>query len=132
MMSALSGSADYIDSRDVLAVFEPLEDRDFDPDDPPELFPDDPLDDDEREEMESLRELLSAMESASADSARDGIIAYNEKYFEEYAKEFASDIGAISDDAGWPASFIDWEAAANALKQDYSEFEWDGATWLTR
>lgn len=32
----------------------------------------------------------------------------------------------------WPFMHIDWEAAADALKQDYTEVELDGDTYLVR
>jgi len=40
-------------------------------------------------------------------------------YFQEYAQELAEDIGAVGRNAQWPNAYIDWEEAADALKQDY-------------
>ena len=42
-----------------------------------------------------------------------------DSYFEQYAQELAEDIGAVQKEATWPNQYIDWEAAADALKQDY-------------
>lgn len=56
----------------------------------------------------------------------------NEKYFTEYAEELADDIGAIDKKAGWPLTHIDWNAAAEDLKQDYTEIDFDGTTFLVR
>lgn len=53
--------------------------------------------------------------------------------FEKYAEEFANDIGAVdSRDNQWPTSHIDWEAAADDLKQDYQEVEFGSYTYLIR
>ncbi len=55
-----------------------------------------------------------------------------EDEFEDYARELAEDIGAISKDTQWPATCIDWEQAANELRHDYSEVEVNGVTYLYR
>lgn len=55
-----------------------------------------------------------------------------DEYFEDYARDLADDIGAIDSDAGWPTSYIDWEAAADALKMDYTEYELGGYTFWAR
>jgi hypothetical protein len=52
--------------------------------------------------------------------------------FTEYAEELADDLGLTPRDAGWPVTHIDWEAAADALRQDYTEYEWQGTTYLAR
>lgn len=54
-----------------------------------------------------------------------------EDEFEEYAEELADDLGMLHD-AGWPVIHIDWAAAADSLRQDYTEFEWQGTTYLAR
>lgn len=61
-----------------------------------------------------------------------GAALIHEGYFTEYAQEFASDIGAVNDDHGWPLSYIDWDAASEALKQDYTEVSFLGATYYVR
>jgi antirestriction protein len=52
----------------------------------------------------------------------------------EYAQEFAEDIGAVEKDSsgGWPGFYIDWEAAAEALQQDYTVVEFRGSTYYVR
>lgn len=52
--------------------------------------------------------------------------------FVEYAKELASDLGAVSQDAGWPNRHIDWEAAADELKIDYTEVTFLGNDYYVR
>ena len=55
-----------------------------------------------------------------------------EDHFPAYAEELASDIGAIDSNASWPLTFIDWDAAADALKVDYSAVTLDGHEYLIR
>lgn len=52
--------------------------------------------------------------------------------FEDYARELAEDIGDMPREQSWPASYIDWEAAADALKMDYTTVEYDGTTHYIR
>jgi antirestriction protein len=53
-------------------------------------------------------------------------------YFVDYARELAEDIGAINPDASWPLSYIDWEAAADALRVDYVTVSYAGDDYLIR
>lgn len=50
-------------------------------------------------------------------------------HFIDYAKRLAEDIGALDPHAGWPVRHIDWDAAADALKADYSAIEVNGTTY---
>lgn len=52
--------------------------------------------------------------------------------FEAYAEELAGDIGAIDPEAGWPLNRIDWEAAADDLKIDYTESDFNGTSYYWR
>lgn len=103
--------ADILDSRDIIAKIEELE----------SLLEDDPddfnSDDDKREELKNLRAL--AEESSGSPDWPYGETLIADSYFEQYAQELAEDIGAVQKDATWPNQYIDWEAAADALKQDY-------------
>lgn len=83
-------------------------------------------------EAEELRKLEEFNEEAEGYGDGRNWDAVNEDYFESYAEQLASDIGAIQPDAGWPLMFIDWKAAAEALKQDYTEIELDGQSFWTR
>ena len=49
--------------------------------------------------------------------------------FENYARELAEDIGAIGRDNPWPTSHIDWEAAADELKQDFAAVDFGSSTY---
>lgn len=113
---------DLIDSRDIIARIADLE---SDIDDTPEG--EEP---DENEELQALRAL-----QAEAEGCGDweyGATLILDSYFQEYAQELAEDIGAISKDMPWPACHIDWEAAADALKQDYTSVTFADETYWVR
>ena len=84
---------------------------------------------DAQEELDTLLELESEIGSLE-ECARHGVYFIDEDYFVEYAKEFAHDIGAIDSDTTWPATHIDWDAAADELRMDYTEVEFDGNSYL--
>lgn len=50
----------------------------------------------------------------------------------EADQELAYDIGAVDPNAGWPVSEIDWDSAAETLKQDYMELDFNGNTYYIR
>ena len=58
-----------------------------------------------------------------------GIGFIRESYWVDYCRELADDIGAVDKSARWPMSFVDWDAAADALTVDYDETEIDGTTY---
>lgn len=86
------------------------------------------------DELKELQELLKLEDQASG--SPDWIYGetlIRDSYFEDYAKNFAEDIGAIERNSRWPARHIDWKAAADALKQDYMSVEFRGETyWIFR
>ena len=114
---------DLIDSRDIIKRLDELEDREDDEDDA--------LDEAEAEELDKLRDFANEAAGYAPDW-RYGETLILDSYFEEYAQQLAEDIGAISSDAGWPLSYIDWEAAADALKQDYTMVSIDGHDYWIR
>jgi hypothetical protein len=114
----IENSESVIDSRDVIARINYLESDE------------DSLDEEEREELAALRAL--AEEASGSPDWQYGETLIRDSYFTEYAQELAEDIGAINKDAGWPNSYIDWDAAADALKMDYSSAEFDGVTYWIR
>jgi len=124
----ISNSMDYIDSRDVLERIEELED---------ELENLDPeasgLD---VEEIEEELELLNSLKDEWGDdeSFEWGIQFIHEDYFEDYARELAWELGYITNDKEWqwPYSHINWSAAAEELKIDYQEIDFDGVTYYGR
>lgn len=83
------------------------------------------------EEFLKLRDLDEAASSYSSDW-QFGATLIADDYFATYAEEFASDIGAISREAQWPLQHIDWEAASEALKADYTAIQFDGRQYWVR
>lgn len=60
-----------------------------------------------------------------------GVSGFAEHYAEEYAEEFAYDTGAV-ERGSWVERYIDWEKAADDLKEDYTEVEILGHTFYLR
>lgn len=58
-----------------------------------------------------------------------GAFMIADNHFEDYAQELAEDTGAIDRNAKWPLTHIDWDAAAEELKYDYSEFTIAGRSY---
>lgn len=83
---------------------------------------------DEQTELAELDEL----ESEVGREWRHGEQLIPEDYFENHARELAVDLGSIPDDAKWPCTCIDWEQAAEELKQDYSQADYQGTTYFFR
>ena len=61
-----------------------------------------------------------------------GSTLVREDHWEDYAREYAEDIGALDDNARWPADCIDWEKAASELAMDYTTIEFGGHDWYAR
>lgn len=82
-------------------------------------------------EEEELAELETLENEVSEFMHGETLIS--EDYFEDYAREMAEDIhGRSIRDAKWPFTCIDWSEAADELRQDYSETEYQGTTYLFR
>jgi hypothetical protein len=86
----------------------------------------------EEQELEELHELESELGMTLEAADQNGLYFIDEDYFVEYAKEFAYDVGAIDSDAVWPCTHIDWDAAADELRMDYTEVEYEGSTYLVQ
>jgi tetrahydromethanopterin S-methyltransferase subunit B len=154
MTRTISNSDDVIDSRDVIEriaeleserqdltdalttaqteYFDTLESR---TDDAKQTLDDaqqalDEWDEENGAELKALQAL--ADEASGSPDWKYGETLIRDSYFEEYAQELAEDIGAIKTDASWPNNHIDWEAAADALKQDYMSVEFDGVEYWIR
>lgn len=108
---------DIIDTRELHARYDELQEK----------IEDDVLD---LQEQSDWNELLE-MENYISDFWH-GETLVPEDEFTEYARQLAEDIGSFSDNAEWPLYHIDWEAAADDLRQDYTEFQWQGQTYLAR
>lgn len=86
------------------------------------------LDPDDRNRVDEIRELLLELGSY----AYDGLTLIPEDEFEKFARQYAEDCGAIEEDGRWPTTHIDWEAAADDLRNDYTCITFDGEDYLYR
>jgi hypothetical protein len=77
------------------------------------------------------RDLIRRLNELDGDW-RHGEALILDSHFENYARELAEDIGMVDKSDQWPNRCIDWEQAAEELKQDYSSFEIDGYTYWMR
>lgn len=132
MSNEISNTDSVIDSRDVIARIEELTDlgTHYDGGEDP-LFNIRLLDGDERHEYEALTKLAEQAEGYAPDW-NFGATLIHDDYFKTYAEELAEEIGAIDPEAGWPLNRIDWEAAADDLKIDYTAVDFDGETYWIR
>lgn len=82
----------------------------------------------ELEELGDLKLLMGRLKGCGGDyqyaSAWYPVTLIRDSYFQDHAREMAEEIGAINKEAAWPAQHIDWEAAADALKMDYTSVDW--------
>jgi hypothetical protein len=122
MMAAtnpISNTEDYVDTRDILERIDYLE------------LDEDELEE-EAEELETLRKLIDEVRQYSGEEPEHGALLIRDTSFMDYAQELAEDIGAIGQNLQWPLMYIDWEAAADALKMDYSPVDFDGVEYWVR
>lgn len=120
-MPDISEHDDVIDSRDVIARFGELSDRD--------LYPLGTFTQDETDEYIALRDLI---EDGQEDEWRYGVTLIRDSYWVQYAQEYAEETGAFSSTTTWPFTCIDWEEAASDLQQDYSPVTFAGVTYWVR
>jgi len=144
-MQRIDNTEDLISSLDVIASIEELEAEraaladaitTADLDDPDALAAAETAlkewdEGDEGEELADLNRLAEEAEGYAVDWEY-GETLIRSSYFRTYAEELAEEIGAISLDAPWPAHHIDWEAAAEELKQDYTAVDFGGVTYWVR
>lgn len=74
---------------------------------------------------DELKTLTEFRDEVGSGEYKYGITFIADSHFKEYAEQVAEDIGAIDRDAAWPLNYIDWDAAADALKMDYSSITLD-------
>lgn len=124
-LSDFSG-ADVFDIRDVIARFEELETdlEGFEDKSGCEY-------DDLKQEHDTLKNFLDSVEGRGGDEQWRGswypVAFIADSYFEDYTREFASDVyGREIDEAKWPFDCIDWSKAADELRVDYSSVDLDG------
>jgi hypothetical protein len=132
----ISNTDDVIDSRDVIARIEALQDER----DNLEAMDDVEItlelrqaDWDESEEGQELKVLLALQDDAEDSSDwKYGETLIRDSHFEDYAQELAEDCGMIERDVKWPYTCIDWERAASELQQDYMQVNFDGVDYWIR
>lgn len=117
-MSDLDGTDEYFDSREVIEAIDDLES-------------DEEWTIDERNQHRELVRFRDE-EGKQFSDWQYGVTFIRLDGFEDYAKEYAEDIGAISRDPQWPLQHIDWTAAAEALAEDYTEVTLHGVEYLGR
>lgn len=134
----------YLDTRDLIARIEELRsDRDGwvlgAPDGSetpnPEGWADDEPDD--AAELATLESFMDEMKGYGGDEQWEGdwypVTLIREDVFQEYAEEMADDLhGKEMRDLSWPFQFIDWEAAANALRVAYGSATYGSTEYLYR
>jgi len=87
-------------------------------------------DEDDGQELKALTDL--ADEASASPDWTYGETLIRDSYFQDYAMQLAEEIGAIGENLDWPACHIDWDAAADALKQDYTRVDFDGVDYWIR
>lgn len=125
----ITNSADIIDVRDIIARVEALESL-------PPSDESDGMDNEEREELATLTALLDEMRGNGGDVDWQGawypLLLVRESYFVDHAQEEADSCGLINSEARWPNNHIDWDSAAEELKNDYTDIDFDGVEYLYR
>lgn len=85
----------------------------------------------EAAELLALRKLQREAEDYAPDW-HYGATLIRDTYFEDHAREFAEEVGAVSSDDPWPTNHIDWKAAAEELKEGFTSVDFDGVTYWVR
>ena len=154
-MREVSNSEDIMNSRDVVKAWEKLVEEREELEEEITDLKTELLDCEDEEEKERLEANLKEAEadlkefeeddnykalkefneegSSTFDSEWDfGVTLIRDDYFTEYAQEFAEDIGNVQRSMSWPCNCIDWEKAADQLKQDYISIDFNGETYWGR
>ena len=124
MPDKFTNNDDTIDTRDIIEEIEELKAQieEYEEENSEEKLEENYSYHDTQRELETLKELIDDI----GENAPAGVTLINEDYFEEFAEEFACDIGAIQRGTVWPANCINWGQAADELQQDYTTVYYDG------
>lgn len=90
---------------------------------------------DESDEGQELKALEALQDEAEGYSSgwRHGATLIRDSYFTEYAEDLASEVTEYNPNkVSWPFTCIDWEKAADELKQDYTSVDFDGVDYWIR
>jgi hypothetical protein len=128
MSDEITNDAEVIDSRDVIARIEDLESRKADNDET--------LTEEELSELSALQSLAAEAEPYAPDW-RYGAQLVRHDYFTSHIEELINDCYEMPADfntGAWPWRHmkIDFEAAADEAKVDYTEVEFSGVTYFIR
>jgi len=115
----ISNADDLIDSRDVIERIGELE-----------AIESEDRDGEEQQELAALKALED--EASGSGDWQYGETLIRNSYFETYAQDLAEDLGYTNREQSWPFCHIDWSAAADALKADYTSIEFSGQTYWIR
>jgi hypothetical protein len=132
---------DIIDSRDVIARIAELESLRDDAqeaqdgnketmEDGTEIYTSVDFQEDEYTELKQLTSL--AEDASGSPDWKYGEALIRDSYFQDYAQQLAEDCGMIQKSDQWPNRCIDWEKAADELKQDYVSVEFGDETYWIR
>jgi hypothetical protein len=81
-------------------------------------------------DVEELHDLRQLREEAQSYGGWPNCTLINEDNWVEYAQQYADDLGGVTDE--WPPRHIDWDAAAEALREDYTEVQFSGSSFYVR
>lgn len=123
----IDNTKDLIDSRDVSRRIDELDDEREAYDDV--ATGDEDWETDNEDDAKELAALIRFRDDANTSEWKSGVTFVRDSHFTDYAEQLADDIGAIDSNAKWPLNHIDWDAAADELKTDYSSVEFDGVTY---
>lgn len=81
------------------------------------------------EQIKMLKEFLEELQANSSDWRHETVIA--DDHFVAYAQDIADEL-SDADFMQWPFDCIDWEKAADRLKEDYNSADLDGEEFWIR
>lgn len=120
-MANFDGFDEFFDSRDVIERIAELENT--------EVIDREP---DEQDELDALYALQDEAEGYIPDWQYGGTF-YTREALVEYTEELATETGYLAPETpSWITRHIDWEAVAEEIMVDYTEFEFRGTTYYAR
>ena len=85
------------------------------------------------DDFQAAKEKVEALKDALKTVGEDGWPLIPDDDFKEYAQDLAYEtLGTKTPWGSWPLDCIDWEQAADELRQDYSSIEIDGEDYYYR
>ena len=81
-------------------------------------------------DLEELEDLRGLRDEAQGYGDWPNCTLINDDNWVEYAQQLADDASGVKED--WPHRHIDWDAAADELKLDYTEVRYGGNSFLMR